>query len=72
MWYNVAMNKIVFKKETLKEFGKLFFDTFKIVVAVAIIAPLVKGEAIGFTPFVFSILPLFAGVYFINKGAKDE
>lgn len=66
------MKKINLKKETLKEVGKLFFDSFKIVVAVAIVAPLVKDESIGIAPFIFAILPLFAGVYFINKGAKDE
>lgn len=66
------MKKIELKNETIREIGKIFIDTFKIVVAVAIIAPLVKSESIGVTPFVFALFPLLAGLYFINKGAKDE
>lgn len=67
-----SMRKIEIKKETIKELGKLLFDTFKIVVAVAIIAPLVKGEDIGIAPFVLAFPLLIVGAYLTNKGAKDE
>lgn len=70
--YNNPNEKNKFEKRDSKRGWKTFFDSFKIVVAVAIVAPLVKDESIGITPFVFAFLPLFAGVYFINKGAKNE
>lgn len=60
------------KKETLKEVGKLFFDSFKIVVAVAIVAPLVKSEDVGVLPIALSLPLILVGIYLANKGAKDE
>lgn len=66
------MQKIELKKETIKEIGKVFIDVFKIVVAVAIIAPLVKSESIGIMPFVFAFPLLLVGVYLTDKGIKDE
>ncbi len=60
------------KKETIREIGKLFLDSFKIVFAIALITPIAKGDNIsGFVIF-FLIIPLLCGIYFTNKGAKDE
>ncbi len=60
------------KKETIKEIGKLFLDSFKIVFAIALITPIAKGESISAIVIFFLIIPLLCGVYFTNKGAKDE
>jgi hypothetical protein len=60
------------KRETLKEIGKLIYDFSKIIFAIAVLAPIAKGEHI--TGFIF--LPILIGVgigtYLINKGVKDE
>lgn len=61
-----------FKKETIKESGKILFDIAKLVIAVAIITPLVKDEAIGVFPFLFAFLLMIPGIYLFDKGAKDE
>jgi len=37
------------KKDTLKEFGKLFYDFAKIIFAVALITPAIKGDSISVT-----------------------
>ena len=66
-WYNQAM-----KRETLKEIGKLIYDFSKIVFAVAIITPIVKGEHIGVVVFIPLLIGIAIGTYLINKGVKDE
>ena len=67
MCYNEAM-----KKETIKEAGKLLLDFTKIIVAVAIITPLVKSGKMEIAPFIFAAISAISGLYLINKGAKDE
>jgi len=67
VWYNRAM-----KKETIKETGKLLLDITKIVVAVAIVTPLVKEGDTNIAPFLFSAISASAGLYLIDKGVKDE
>ncbi len=63
-WYRL-------KNETLKESGKLFFDVFKIVVALAIITPMIKDGTANISPFIFAGACLGVGLYLINKGARD-
>ncbi|BCD59579.1 MULTISPECIES: hypothetical protein [unclassified Nitratiruptor] len=60
------------KRETIKEAGKLLLDFTKIIVAVAIIAPLVKSGKMDIAPFIFATISAASGLYLINKGAKDE
>ena len=58
-------------KETIKEFGKLLYDFAKIGLAVAVLAPLAKGENISL-PAIFSVLVVvLLGTYIINKGVND-
>ncbi|MDA3053234.1 hypothetical protein OFO01_07280 [Campylobacter sp. JMF_01 NE2] len=64
--------KLVLKKETIKESGKLLLDLAKVIIAVAIVTPLVKNEAIGITPFIVALMISVVGMYLFNKGAKDE
>lgn len=59
-----------FKKETIKEIGKSCFDIAKLIIAVAIITPLVKSENIGATPFIIALFIALMGVYLFNKGAE--
>ena len=56
------------KKETIKEIGKLFIDLAKIIFAIAILAPLVKGGNFQFITIVPAILTVIFGVYITNKG----
>ena len=67
MCYNEAM-----KRETIKEAGKLLLDFTKIIVAIAIITPLVKSGETEIAPFIFAAISALSGLYLINKGAKDE
>lgn len=60
------------KKETLKEAGKLLYDFAKIIVAIALITPLAKGENLSLYTVAVAILIVLMGTYLINKGAKDE
>ncbi len=60
------------KRETIKEAGKLLLDLTKIVVAVAIVTPLVKNGKTEITPFIFSVISASTGLYLINKGVDDE
>ena len=60
------------KKETIKEAGKLLLDFTKIIVAVAIITPLVKNGQMEIAPFIFAAIAAISGLYLIDKGAKDE
>lgn len=59
------------KKETIKEFGKLFYDFAKIGLAVAVLAPLVKGGKFSAYSFVIIIVIIGIGTYLINKGVDD-
>jgi len=60
------------KKDTLKEFGKLFYDFAKIIFAVALITPAIKGDSISVTVILLTVVIVAIGTYTINKGAKDE
>jgi len=59
-------------KEAIKEVGKLFFDVAKIVFAVAIVTPLVKGGEVELIPLFFVAEVILIGLYLINKGTQDE
>jgi len=60
------------KKETIKELGKHTLDISKIVLALAIITPLVKDENISFAVIVVFGVLILIGTYLTNKGVKDE
>jgi len=60
------------KKETFKEMGKYLLDISKILLALAMITPLLKNESVSFIAIsVFTGL-FFVGTYLTNKGVKDE
>ncbi len=59
-------------KEAIKEIGKLFFDAAKIIFAVAILTPLVKGSEAEIIPFISATASVLIGIILINKGTKDE
>jgi hypothetical protein len=56
------------KKETIKEVGKLFIDLAKIIFAIAILAPLVKGGNFEVIVVVFALFTAIGGIYLMNKG----
>jgi len=60
------------KKETLKELGKLILDVTKIVIAIVVITPFVKGGSVEILPILSAVAMAGIGLYIINKGAKDE
>ncbi len=60
------------KKETLKELGKYLLDSSKILLALALIAPLLKDESISFVVVALFTALFIGGIYYTNKGAKDE
>ena len=60
------------KKETIKEFGKLLYHFTKIGLAVAVIAPLVKGEEMSLLSIFSVAVMMVFGTYIINKGVNDE
>ena len=67
MWYDGSM-----KKEAIRELGKFILDITKIIVAIAVITPFVKGGGIEIVPIIASVVMAGIGIYIINKGAKDE
>ena len=60
------------KKEAIKELGKFILDITKIIVAIAIVTPFVKGGDIELVPIFSSVAMAAIGIYITNKGAKDE
>ena len=62
--------KFVFKKEIIKDVGKSCFDISKLIIAVAIITPLVKNDNISITPFIVALISAMIGVHLFNKGAE--
>jgi len=60
------------KKETLKEVGKFILDLSKIIFAVAVITPFVKGSNFEILPVVVASAISVVGIYIMNKGVKDE
>jgi hypothetical protein len=62
---------MIIQQETIKEFGKLIYDLSKIGFAVAVIAPLVKGDQLSFYVVIAIALGVVAGTVFINKGVQS-
>ena len=60
------------KKETKKELGKFILDLTKIVFAIVIITPFVKGEDIQLLPLFITGVTSSLGIYLINQGVNDE
>ena len=60
------------KKETIKELGKLILDLSKIIIAIAVIAPLVKESDFHILPLFIGVITSGLGLFLINKGVKDE
>jgi len=60
------------KKETFKELGKYGLDISKILLALAIITPLIKDENVSFIVIVLFAVLFVSGTYLTNKGAKNE
>jgi len=60
------------KKETTKELGKFILDITKIVIAIVVITPFVKGGNVEITPILVAIAMASVGLYITNKGVKDE
>ena len=60
------------KKETIRELGKLIIDLSKIIIAIAVVAPLVKESDFHYLPLFLGIVTSGLGLYLINKGVKDE
>lgn len=60
------------KKETLKEFGKLFYDFAKIILAITLITPLANGKDISVYVIAVVAVLIAIGTYLLNKGAKDD
>lgn len=58
-------------KETMKEFGKLFYDFAKIGGAIAVITPLAKGDELSLATFISVLATIALGTYIINKGVQD-
>ncbi len=60
------------KKETLKELGKFTLDLSKIIIAIAVVTPLVKESDFHIAPLLMGISTAIIGLYITNKGVKDE
>jgi len=60
------------RKEAIKELGKFILDLSKILIAVVVVAPFVKGGNLEIFPIVVSAVTSSLGMYLINKGAKDD
>ena len=59
------------KKEALKELGKLFYDVGKIIFAIAVIAPYIKGGSFSYMMFGVSAGLWYIGTELINLGGKE-
>jgi len=60
------------KKETLKEIGKYHLDVSKILMALAVISPVIKEGAISYSVVLVIAVVFTVGVILINKGSNDE
>ncbi len=56
------------KKETLKEIGKYLLDISKILIALALITPLLKDNSISYVAIGLVMILSLIGFYFTNKG----
>lgn len=68
------MKKINFrlKKESLKESAKLLLDFSKVIFAITVVTPFVKGGSLDIISIITSVILAGIGIYVYNKGAKDE
>lgn len=64
------------QRETRREVGKLSFDLAKILVAIGVLSPIFKEEAISIDTLVVAatvvILLIIVGIYVIEKGAGEN
>lgn len=60
------------KKETIKEIGKYLLDISKIFMGLVLIAPFMKMGEISYLAILGTVGLMVSGLYFTNKGAKDE
>lgn len=51
------------KQETLKEIGKFILDLAKIIIAIAVITPLVKDSGFHIAPLAIGVLTALFGIY---------
>ncbi|SFP76781.1 hypothetical protein [Hydrogenimonas thermophila] len=58
------------KKDALKELGKLFYDIGKIIFAVAVIAPFIKGGSFSYEMMGVSLGVWYIGTELINLGGE--
>jgi len=58
-------------RDWIKEIGKYFLDISKIVIAVAIITPLVKEGAYSIYAAIGAIVLFIIGAYILYQGAKN-
>ena len=59
-------------RHVLKKVGKYFFDISKIVLAVAVITPVVKGSKVSVSALFFAGFLFVAGTVFAYKGGKED
>jgi len=59
-------------KHLLKELGKYFFDVSKILLAVAVIAPVAKGTHVSIGVLFLTAVLFAVGATLTYKGGKDE
>ena len=59
-------------KELLKELGKYFFDISKIVLAIAVLTPLVKSGSYNYYAISGAGILFILGAYITYKGVSDD
>ena len=64
--YNAAMRHL------FKEIGKYFFDLSKIILALAVITPIVKGVNITVGPLLIAGVLFAVGAIFTYSGGKED
>ena len=60
------------KKETLKEIRKYHLDVSKILIALAVISPVVKESSVSYGVLLVIAIIFTFGVILINKGSSNE
>ena len=59
-------------KHLFKEIGKYFFDLSKIILAIAVITPIVKGVNVTIGPLAIAGLLFAVGAMFTYTGGKED
>lgn len=59
-------------KDLLKELGKYFFDISKIVLAIAVLTPLVKSGSYNYYAIIGAGILFILGAYITYKGVSDD